>query len=370
MVIFKLLFKLLVLQFYKQNVAFFLFSFIFFFGIISPGMIIPYHLSIIHSEINSFIVLSFVIAGWLFYNLKCVAFFETVIIKYRQSFLFEVQSISKKKFSVIIVACHLAVFLPVFLYAVVVTIIACQHHKLITSVTIIISVLMMILMSSFYLRKIMVNLTTAHKFSGLQNIYNRQFIIPYYFYTLFYILNKKKVSIFILKLFSFALFYLVFTRLSGNIEKDSFINILILIGYFHSIVLFQTQKFLEEKCSFIRNLPLSIFRRTVMFFTLICIIYLPEIIYLFINRLPWLSVSDIIILYLFMVSQLMLYTSVSYISNFKLKIFLRWVFIIAFAFVFLNKLINAEVLIGLQLLVSYSIFKFRYFNYEHENYSV
>jgi len=203
----------------------------------------------------------------------------------------------------------------------------------------------------------------------LQKRFKRHFSIHYFFYLLYYILYKKKISAFTLKIFSLALFYLVLTRLSDNFDKDSFINILILIGYFHSILLFDVHKFLEEKCSFIRNLPLSPPKRIAMFFVLICLLYLPEVFYLFINKTALLSFGDIIAMYLMIVSQLMFYTSIIYVSNFKLKIFLRWIFIVAFVIVFLNKLINLDLLITIQFLLFYLIFQSRYFKYEHKVYT-
>ena len=369
MAIFRILLRLLVFQFYKLNVGFFLFIFIFFFGIISPGMQIQYHLSIIHSEINSFFILAFVITCWFLYNLKCVSFFETIIRKYRESFLCELQAINEKKLLVMVIACHLLVFLPVTIYATIVAIIALEQHKFIVAITIIISVFLMIAVSCLYIKKLLVNLTADSKRMLLQNLFTRHFSIHYFSYALYYIFYKKKVSVFTLKIFSFALFYLVFIRLADNFDKDSFINILILIGYFHSILLFQVHKFVEEKCSFTRNLPLSLAKRMMMFLVPVCILYLPEFFYLCINRTALLSFPDIITMYLMLISQLMLYTSIIYISNFKLKIFLRWIFIVAFVFIFLNKLMNLDLLIAVQLLFSYLIFQFRYYKYQHEVYT-
>lgn len=369
MAAFRILLRLLVFQFYKLNAGFFLFIFIFFFGIISPGMQIAYHLSIIHSVINSFFLLAFVITCWFLYNLKCVSFFERVIRKYRESFLCELQAINEKKLFAMVIACHLLVFLPVAIYASIVELIAWQQQKFIAAIIIVISIFLMIAASSFYIKKLLVNLTSDSKRLFLQNLYRRRFGPSYLFYSLYYILYKKKVSVFTLKVFSFALFYLVFIRSADNFDKDSFTNILILIGYFHSILLFQVHKFVEEKCSFTRNLPLPLLKRMAMFFVPVCVLYLPEIFYLCINRTTLLSFPDIIKVYLMLVSQLMLYTSIIYMSNFKLKIFLRWIFIIAFALVFLNKLMNLDLLIVVQFLFSYLIFQSRYFKYQHEVYT-
>jgi len=369
MAIFKILFRLWVVQFYKLNVAFFLFLFLFFFGIVSPGMQIPYHLSIIHSEINSLFILAFVIICWLFYNLKCVAFFATIIQNYKHSFLCELQAIKEKKLLVMIMGCHVLVFLPVTVYAFIVTCIAWQQHKFIAAFVIILSILLMILASSYHLKKMLVCITPGSP-SGLPaNLFGLRFIVPYFLYPLLYILHEKKVSLFALKIFSFLLFYLVFTRLADNFDKDTFINILILIGYFHSILLFHVHKFLEEKCSFTRNLPLIILKRMMIFFVPVCLLYLPEVFYLCINGTALLSIQNIIILYIMLIAQLMLYTSIIYVSNFQLKVYLRWIFALAFVFIFLNKLMNLDLLIAIQFLVSYLLFKFRYFKYEHVIYS-
>ena len=369
MVIFKILFRLWVVQFYKLNVAFFLFLFIFFFGIVSPGMQIPYHLSIIHSEINSFFILAFAIICWFLYNLKCVSFFEMVIQKYKGSFFCELQAIKEKKLLVMIITCHVLVFLPVTVYASIVACIAWQQHKFIVAVVIILSILLMTLASSYHLKKMLVDLTSGSLSILPANLFDRRFILPYFLYPLYYIIYEKKVSLFALKIFSFLLFYLVFTRLADNFDKDTFINILILIGYFHSILLFNVHKFIEEKCSFTRNLPLTILKRMAVFFVPVCLLYLPEVFYLGINGTALLSIQDIIIMYVMLIAQLMLYISIIYVSNFQMKVYLRWIFALAFVFVFLNKLMNLELLIAIQFLGSYLLFKFRYFKYEHVVYS-
>ena len=369
MAIFKIFFRLLVLQFYKLNAAFFLFMFLFFFGIISPGMQIPYHLSIIHSEINSYFVLGFVIGCWLVYNLKCVSFFKTIVYKYRSSFLHELQTINEKKLLLLVMVSHGIIFLPVTAYAFVVTCIAFQQNKFVVAIVIILSIVSITLISSNHIKKLLLNLTSDSKSLWAENLFGRRFIIVFLFYPIYYILYKKKAGFFALKIFSFLLFYLVFIRLANNFDKDSFINILILIGYFHSILTFQINKFLEEKCSLIRNLPLTILQRIMVFFIPVCIIYLPEILYLYINGTPLLSASEITVIYLFLVSQLMLFTSIIYISNFQLKIFLRWIFAIAFLCIFLNKLMPLNLLIAIQFLFSYMVFKFCYFKYEHIIYS-
>lgn len=369
MAIFKILLRLLVLQFYKLNAGFFLFIFIFFFGIVSPGMQIPYHLSIIHSEINSLFILAFVITCWFFYNLKCVSFFEMVIRKYRDSFLYELQVIPDKKLFLLVIASHILVFLPVTLYASMVALIALQESKFIAAVIIILSVFLITLISSHYIKKIFIDFTSDSKYIWPQNLSGRQFRAPYFFYPLYHISYKKKVSVFALKIFSFVLFYLVFTRLADNFDKDSFVNILILIGYFHAILLFHVHKFLEEKCTFIRNLPLSMEKRMALFFVPVCILYLPEIFYLYINGTAFLSVPEITTMYLMLISQLMLYTSVIYILNAPLMVFLRWIFVIAFLLIFCNKLMSLTLLITIQFLFSYLVFRFRYFKYEHIVYS-
>ena len=141
------------------------------------------------------------------------------------------------------------------------------------------------------------------------------------------------------------------------------------MSYFHSILLFHINNFLEEKCSFIRNMPLSIVKRMMLFFVPVCVLYLPEIFYLCINGTALLTMQEIAVIYLFLISLLMLFASVIFISNFQLKVFLRWIFAIAFLCIFLNKLINLNLLIAIQFLLSYAIFKVKYFKYEHIVYS-
>ena len=168
-------------------------------------MQIPYHLSIIHSEINSFFILGFVIICWLLYNRKCVAYFETIIYKYRSSFLCEVQALNEKKLLLMVIVSHIIVFLPVSIYASIVAYIAFLQNKFIVSAIIILSIFLITLISSLHVKNLLVNLTSMPGSIWPQNQF-RRFIVPYFFYPMYYILYEKKMSAFALKIFSFLLF--------------------------------------------------------------------------------------------------------------------------------------------------------------------
>ena len=154
-----------------------------------------------------------------------------------------------------VIVSHIIVFLPVSIYASIVAYIAFLQNKFIVSAIIILSIFLITLISSLHVKNLLRRtLPQCQDLFGLKTslggLLSSLFFLSEYIY--FY---EKKMSAFALKIFSFLLFYLVFIRLADNFDKDSFINILILMSYFHSILLFHINNFLEEKCSFIRNMP-------------------------------------------------------------------------------------------------------------------
>ncbi len=111
----RILQKILINYFYKVNAGFFLFIFFVLFGL--PNSIPAFHLSLLSGIIQSQVFLGAVMLVWLFYNLKCADYMHKQLRDPRQSFLFCFNNLPGKKIYKYMLYVHLAIYMPVLIYA-------------------------------------------------------------------------------------------------------------------------------------------------------------------------------------------------------------------------------------------------------------
>jgi hypothetical protein len=367
--VFKILFNLFVSQFYKLNGGFFLFWFIVFFGIVYPGMLLDYHLMLIQIEIDSTIMLGGVMTAWLLYNERALKCLRTIILKYHCSFLHVLQAVNTKGLLIILGFCHILVFLPVLIYAIIVGGVSVSQFKIIQASLILLFLITIIVTSTIRLKNLFLSRMPLHSPALFGKFSFPKLPIPYIFYLVYYILNERKINILVLKVFSFFFFYLFLIKHVGEFSKSWFVLSLLLICYGHSILLFHVHKFMEEELAFLRNLPLSLFKRMSMYFISISLLFLPELLFMFINGLNVLTFNDIFYSYFILVSQVLLYISLLYWTNIQLKKYLKIIFVIFVFSTFLYNTLSYGLLSLLLFGLSYIIFKLRYYKYEHIVYS-
>lgn len=354
--------KIFVFQFYKANMGFFFFWFIFFFGIVSPHSLISYHLALIQAQVDSTLILIGAIFCWTLYDIMCIRFFERIIIKYRDSFLHVLQVVPSAKLNILIGTFHTLVFLPCLTYAVIVAVIAGNQEK--QGVAIIIgSFLIFITVAGTRWLKMNLAKRTGSKIFLLPG--NGRRTIHYIFYLLQFILKERKVTALVLKIASFFLFFIVFIRLGDGFDKVSFTNVLLLIVYLHAVLVYHAHKFIEERARFLRNLPISFAGRIIVFLVPICVIFIPELLFMLVNDLPMLTSPEIVVYYFLLVSQLLLYLVLLYTASYKLKDYIKILFAVGFGLIFLCRGVNLYWVILLQFSAAFIIFRIRYYKYEH-----
>lgn len=362
----KITFKLFAKQFYEVNLRFFLFWFIFLFGIISPEQIIPYHVMLIKSEISSYPVLAGVMIAWLLYNQKCIRFIEGIIVTYHNSFLHVMQSMSVVNLMLIWGICHIFVFLPVLVYALIVVLMAIKQSAFIVVILILSFLVLLNIYSAFRLRIFLLKPIDIQRQSFYNKLLGRNKIVNYKFYLVHYILMDRKLDLLALKIFSSILFYLFFIELREDFDKSWFNFTLLLIGFGHSLMMFGVHRFMEEKLTFLKSLPVPLLTRATMFLIPICLIFTPELLIMLVNGSGVLSIQDIFISFFVLVAQLFVFTSILYLKNISMKEYIKFMFIIIILYVFIyNSIDNKLLIIVPEFALCYFIFKYRYLKYKH-----
>ncbi|UZR95768.1 hypothetical protein [Chondrinema litorale] len=365
----KVLLKLIVAQFYKINGGFFLFWFIFLFGIIPPQYLIQYHYSLIQAQITSLDMTAISSILWLFYAAKCVLAAEKIIERYQSSFLHLLQQLTSKKLLTSLGIVHFLIFFPVSAYIILLVIIALLQGHYIQSGYFLFFVIGVTVVNIIRIKNTLLNSHKAQKqnFYFLSKLIPSQKTINLNFFLLLYILEKRKINFLLLKTLTFGAFYLFFTDFYVNLDEGYFISVLLLAGYINSVLIFYIHKHHEEKLNFLRNLPISLTRRFLVFIITSICLFLPELVVMLVNGSDVIPITEIFKYYFLLVAQFILYLTLLYIPGVStnMRKYMQYLFIVftisVYLFILFNHWLNILFYVGL----GWYIFQAYYLKYEH-----
>ncbi|MER2996374.1 hypothetical protein [Pontibacter populi] len=326
-----LLFKTLVIQFYKVNAGFFLFVFLVLFGIMDAREIVLFHVSLMQAIVGTVTGLLVALSVWALYNYKCVVFVLNNLDKPQNSFLIQLQAFSASKQVLVFLFCQLIVYLPVLMYAVFVVSIGVENGEFIKSATIVLFLLLMCFGSAYlYSRKI----NSFHKpgvaiqiwfpFSGK---ISKQ---PVLFLT-YHLLHERKLAWVALKVFSSLIFYLVFVRHYNDFSLGYFRLLFLIATIAHSMLVFYSFEFVEKQLAFTRNLPLTRTYRLLFYLCAYLFMLLPEFCWMWVYADGLMTWPEILLTFSTGLGQLLLLTAVLYLPNMNLQRFAWFTCLIYFA---------------------------------------
>lgn len=359
----QLLFRIFIVQFYKENIGFFLFFFVLFFGLIPVNDLLYFHKALLLAQATSPWVAAGSCALWFLYGLKCTRFLMLVIEKYNISFLHELQSVRKTRLNATFATLFCLAFAPVLLYSFVTIIAAVLQNEFSIAL---LFFFFLTLTIYFSMKRLITLLHRATKYQGEKNSYNKFFAIGNGYLFLFrFLLNEKKISILILKIFSFGFYYLFLIRYASSFGLPYLIISLLLISYVHSIFVYYLQDHLELKMKFIRTLPIPMYKRVLLSVMPIFLLVLPDLIFMLVNGSEVMTFSEIIFCYFLITGQLFLYLVILYIKRLEIKAFIARLFLIVLTFHFLYIIVDPVVVILVQFGFSFTVFATLYYKYEH-----
>jgi hypothetical protein len=360
--ILRILLKIFVREFYAINAGYFLFFFILFFGVVSPGNLIFYHEALIMGMLDSVAFLTGVLLLWFSYNLKCIFFCAKVLNKPGSLFLANLYALPATAQLAVFLIVQLLLYLPVLIYSFFVIAICFRENHVSTGVSIIIFQLLNIVLAT---------IACYHNQAGTRQSMVARIKMPALFNKrsfLLYLINytaiHRKISFVTIKIFSLFLLFIIFTLNKNDFEHINFVVLFLILIAAHAVLPFYYISFIEKKCSWYRNLPLSLFRILSAYFISYCIVLVPELVYLLINAIDYMHVAQIILLYAIAVANLLLYTAILYTADMRMKKYLQIVFIIFFVSIFLLNLQYYLVMAAAELLLAAFIMTRVYHLYE------
>lgn len=354
--------KALVMPFYKNHAGLLFFVFFIMFGIVESTQIVFYHVSLIHGMLSSGIFLQIVLMIWLFYNLKSLHFLLKTSGEDSYLFLHHLALLPARNSFLCFFAISFLTFLPVFVYTIAIYAIGIQHQFYDSIAIVFLFQLALWLMNAGVLNYTLRNRHVGSRFTlpSLTLPYQRRQLGIY----AGYLFKEEKPAVILSKLFSLTLIYIVKETLEAG-DDFRIIGITWLFALLSHTYLIQKLKVFEDQSlTWTRSLPISTTKTFMTYFLLYALLLLPELILLTGSIGQGLSLLQFILLPICSATFLLAIHCYLYKPNRdpdKYVTYLFWLFMLCFMLI-LSKLI--WLMVAALLLVSFLLFKQRFFLYE------
>ena len=366
----QILFKSIIKPFYKENAFLLALVFTMMFFVVNKldgAELLEYHYSLIVATLKSFIILGCVFCLWFAYARKCFIYVSTHLKKTEFSYLHILNSVSRFQRFKLFVVLQFWLLLPIILYAVIIVIIGFREKYYLPVSSTIIFFPVVIILSSL---SIMRQTTYPDKPVSIhpQNILKAKVRLSYPGFLLMYITDRQKLSWIGYKIFNCGLLYLI---ASNNTRLDYEVTTLYLFFSFgilaHAALIFRIRAFEKNCLSFYRALPFSITKRFSQYAFFYALLLIPELIVSFILTPVHLHFYDALGFSFCSFGLLLVINSLTFTHNFGMKEFLKILLLFFFIQYVLIMVFGFLALFIFTLILSFSLFYFRYLKFESVN---
>lgn len=284
-----LLFKSLVLSFYKQYAA--LFCFVYFIMFLSVGRangvgLLEYHYALIKGVLTTYTFLLFVFVLWLAYALRCVHFIVATFHKPAFSFLYLAAQMRAGKLYGLLLQVQLILFLPVLSYlAIMIGVGYRAHWYLTTNLCIVYTLLICIVSAGWYLYLLRNPGAAVLRIRLKQPAFMQRRL--YTGFLLRFVIEKNKLVLLAIKAYNCLTLYLMLN--DRDPVRDDDIRMVVLfftMGMLgHSILIHRVKEMENTGLSFYRSLPISLNRRLAQYAGFYLLLFVPELLTI-LTRLP------------------------------------------------------------------------------------
>lgn len=351
--------KLFVRSFYRANTGFFLFFFFLFFGAVEGGSLLSYHLSLMKSMLQSTTVLLLVMLCWTLYHLKCVGYFLKIINGAEGSFLVNLQALNKRKQFILYAALYAAVYSPVFIYGCLVFIVGVKRGYATNAVylllyqflTVIVFTTIIFYRANHWLESI--NLPAIKL--PIQNNFS--------VYLLHHFTTKRKKLLLGLKFLSLSLLYLVLVWNKSRYDNDAFLLFYLVLFLAHALLPYLAVQFFETEFAMGRNLPVSLFQRTMALLIPYFLLVLPEAVYILYHGSLF-SFSHKLAYIINLPVSLFLLTAIQYSGAQNREEYVKATFALIFVSLFFFHVQAFWLWLAVQLVIATVLFMSSYYSFE------
>jgi hypothetical protein len=266
--------KVITLEFYRSNAAFFLVAI----GLCCGFMSGVEHQALAEFFISSSIVLLIPISIWIFYALKVIQFNKKILNANENEFLFNLRLVNKKIQYITGFIVVLEELLPVVAYSMFLGATAMKHAQYLMMAYILFSVLALIIISVAMLVRNLYNPGIEDKETKIQQLLNTRFNRHNLQFFFEWIVRNDLMTVVYSKLFACVLLISTLKLYTTDVYDWRLMGIVISIAMMgNAVLIFKYQSFQEQHLSITRNLPLSLSSRLIHFILTFSILCLPEL---------------------------------------------------------------------------------------------
>jgi hypothetical protein len=349
--------KVFAKEYYRLNAGFFLLVLTLTFGFMSGAE----HRALAEFFITSPFLLLMPVGVWIIYLIKMINFNRSQVGFPQNQFLYAFTLHSPMRQIIPLFVTVAIQFIPAMLYGIFLVIMALKHSTYVPVMVIPATIFLLLMAATVLLLRQLNKMTREVKVSWIKKHIDYSFTRPLIQFYLEYLTRKDPALIFGTKVFSGLLIFAVTQLYSGETYDVRLLAMGCVVAFSANfMVISQLHHFENKVFILLRNLPLTIAKRTVTFLLVFSVACLPEIMILikyFPEAVEWIQALPVIFFgasigYLFYALH---FTEVIHQKNFERLIFalvMGWILVILFSVpVFILALVNAG--IGIWILVKY-----------------
>jgi hypothetical protein len=265
--------KILVKDFYRQNAGFFLFLFVFFFGVIAPSQQLAYHYSLILGMLETPVFLAIVMVAWLLYATKTARFVLATLAAPESAFLYRLASLPLIRLTRISWKIQALLLLPIWSYSLAVSGVAGYRGYKVTALGVQVYMILLCGLGAYRFRY---QLLHPGGISAMAPRQKRR-KPPYWSILVRHLLEDDKALLAGVKLFGCAILYLLLRQqdpADHDLRMIYLFYSLALLG--HGVLLYRCRHLENTRLLFYRVLPVSLLRRFGQYTIFSFLLLLPE----------------------------------------------------------------------------------------------
>lgn len=353
--------KIFVRQFYRLNAGFFIIIITLTFGFMSGVE----HKALAEFFISSRTLTLIPIFIWTVYTIKVIAFNEQRLTLAENSFAYTYSLLPFAKKIAIASQTLFAQLMPVILYGTFLMLMGLKHNLVEPIFTLMGAIALLVFTAASFLLKTLKLPIRERKISTLKRLIDKHSVRPLWWIYITTVLRREPVLFIGTKIFSGLLLFAVMRLYTGESFDERLLGMAAsLAGIGNYMILMQLQLFDTKYFSLMRNLPISISVRWLVLVSVVTIINLPELT-LLLKYGPAIGVfQHTTILFLIPAIAMTAYSLLYYqFKNEESYSRLMFAITIAHLVLILFK-IPIWFLVGLNCVVSWILFKSRYYSFE------
>lgn len=354
--------RVFAVEFYKLNTGFFLLVMGFCFGFLSGAE----HKALAQFFTSSLVLLAIPISCWFLYTLKVILFNKATLYRKPNEFIFHLSAFHKFYQWLYILPLVVSQLAPAIGYAIFLMAIATYNHLLISVVLISLSLLVLIITSSFSILYNINHPNQEKRISSLKIFMDGKFSKPYSQIFITWLARRDFATLIGSKLFSCILIWAVMVLYGLDNYDVRLLAMGLAVAFSGNVMLvYHVHQFENVHFQIVRNLPIPRWKRLVDFIIIFTILCLPELGLVIKNFPQGLGFIDEVSSIFFSLSIGILYYGYLYLNNMILDRFMQHVFGIVLIFILMILFaVPIWLLALLNLTVGTTLFRKHYYSYQ------